>query len=443
VKKTKIFASGAVAAISVIAGLSAACTIVYADTQSVPNPIPTQIVLNQTNVDGVPMVTNSDTHAPSIISDAAVVMDMSTGTLVFAKNPNRLHYPASITKIMTAMIALQRGHLDDSLVASQTACNQEPDKLYLVPGESEPLGKLLYGLLLNSANDAAVVIAEHYGESVQGFADLMNQEANSLGAEHTHFVNPNGLPNPNHVTTAYDMSLITRAAMQYSTFRDLVQTREYHWQGEKWQSELTNLNKMLYYYPGAIGVKTGFTSVAHNTLVVAATRNHETYLAVLMDAPTNFEIRNDAAKIMDYAFTHYHTQTFLAKGTVVSTVFPSPGQEIPVSTTADLVATSPIRDDMNVQTKVALDVISHDLPAGARVGWLQVEQAGHQIASVPLVSTQPIFLHKAEESAPLSHESMYWLVGGVCLLMVLIGTFWVYRRRQLQLNASNWSTPSV
>jgi serine-type D-Ala-D-Ala carboxypeptidase (penicillin-binding protein 5/6) len=442
-KRHRFFVTGMVASVLALTGLAAATPVGYANTADFPNPLPPQVVLNQTNVDGVPMVSNADPNAPQISSDAAVVMDMSTGTIVYAKNPNTSHYPASITKIMTAVIALQRGHLDDVLTASPYAVEQEPDKLYLVPGETEPLGKLLYGLLLISANDAAVVIAEHYGGSVSGFANMMNGEAHQLGAQHTHFANPNGLPNPDHVTTAYDMSLIARAAMQYPEFRSIVDTRSYHWQGEKWQSELTNLNKMLYYYPGAIGLKTGFTSVAHNTLVVAATRNGQTFLAVLLDAQSNVDIRHDASKIMDYAFSHYHTQPILTKGTVVTNVVTTPGIRIPVVTDADLMATSPLNQDVSIHTKVTMDAITRDLPKGTKVGALQVEENGRKITTVPLVLTAPLSLPKQDSEDSGSFTFVYWFVGGLCLLMIGISLFWVKRRKQLNFEGSDWSTPSA
>lgn len=185
-----------------------------AASRSVPTTVPVaesgqpQEVLNQVSGD-VPYV-DGENHSdwPAIVSQAAVVMDMNTGTIVYGKDPLTAHYPASITKIMTAMLALKLGHLNDTLTASANAAGQPPDKLYLKVGEQEKLEPLLYAMLLDSANDVAVEIAEHYGGTVAHFASMMNAEAKALGADHTHFTNPNGLPDPNHVTTAYDLSLI-------------------------------------------------------------------------------------------------------------------------------------------------------------------------------------------------------------------------------------------
>ncbi|MDQ0188441.1 D-alanyl-D-alanine carboxypeptidase family protein [Alicyclobacillus cycloheptanicus] len=357
----------------------AASTSVYA-AQGSGQPV----VIDQTTENGVPMTADPVGGWPAIVSQAAVVMDMNTGTVVYAKNPLAPHYPASLTKILTAMIALQRGHLTDVLTTSAEAANQPPDKLYLVPGEVEPLEKLLYGMMLISANDVAVEIAQQYGGSVAGFAKLMNQEAQSLGAEHSHFVNPNGLPNPNHVTTAYDMAVITRAAMQIPMFRQIVDTRSYNWHGQAWSSHLTNINQMLFSYPGAIGVKTGFTSVAHETLAVAATHGRDTFLAVLLDAPTTTDIDHDATQLLDFAFSHYQTDTVIAKGTRVGTLpDAAAGSAIPVVTSEPVLATEPVGTHPAPATRVVVHPPSGAAPKGTVVGKLSLKSLG-QAESVPV-----------------------------------------------------------
>ncbi len=341
-------------------------------------------ILNQNYENGIPMTAQPENTWPDIVSQAGVVMDLSTGTVLYAKNPLETHFPASITKIMTAIISLQHGALTDELSASENAVGQPSDKVYMVPGEMHTLQELLYALLLDSANDAAVEIAENYGGSVAGFSSMMNQEAIQLGAAHTHFENPNGLPDSKHVTTAYDMALITRAAMQIPEFRQIVQTKMFHWDGLVWHSDLWNLNRMLFYYPGAIGVKTGFTTAARETLVFAATRQSQTFLVVLMDAPTDFEIRNDASHLLDYAFSHYKTETIYPSGMSAGTMTDPLGNRIDLMTTNPVLATVDRAASLNFASQLKVNAPDAEERQGSIVGQMVYFIDGAPEVSVPV-----------------------------------------------------------
>lgn len=251
---------------------------------------------------------------PPLQAEGAVLMDLSTGQVLYAKNPTLHLYPASITKIMTALLALKKGRLSDPIRVSALAASQPPNKVYLVPGEVEPLKKMLYGLLIDSGNDAAVAIAQRYGGSVAGFARMMNLEAWRLGCRNTHFVNPNGLQNPDHYTCAYDMALIARRAMQIPEFRKIVDTKYYLWRGKEWTSYLSNLNQLLWTYPGANGVKTGWTNHAEQTIVVTATRGKLSLLAVLMHVNGLQTVNQEAAALLNYGFSNFHQGVVIPKG---------------------------------------------------------------------------------------------------------------------------------
>ncbi|MCL6454353.1 MAG: D-alanyl-D-alanine carboxypeptidase [Alicyclobacillus sp.] len=403
-----------------------------ADDTAAAAPIPETYpeVINETSSAGVPM-TAQPIPGPSIVSQAAVVMDLNTGTVVYAKDPLVEHYPASLTKMMTALLALQDGHLTDKVTVSQDAASQPPDKLYFVPGEEKTLEQMLYGLLLISANDAAVAIAEHYGGSVAGFAQMMNAEAKTLGANHTHFDNPNGLPDPNHVTTAYDLALIARAAMQYPEFRKIVDTKSYAWHGEAWQSQLTNINQMLYSYPGCIGIKTGFTSVAHETLAVAARRGHDTFLAVLLDAPTNYAIDHDATTLLNFAFDHYHTQTVVHRGQVVGHVRSATGADLPLFATTDVVATvengHPIQPSERLQLRPL--TTAEELALHVHAADLRVSVPGQAGVIVPVDTHVPM----ATPALALP-TTLWWrrwpLWSGMAAAALVAG--YVLRRRQVR-----------
>ncbi len=380
--------------------------------------------LNVVVRDGMPYTATPVANWPAIVSQSAVVVDLNTGTVIYGKDPLARHYPASITKILTALIALQRGHLTDRLTTSKLAAEQGGNRVYLVPGEVEPLEKLLYGLMLNSGNDAAVVIAQKYGGSVSHFAEMMNEEAVALGATHSHFDNPNGMPDPNHWTTAYDMGRITEAAMKIPEFDKIVSTKTYKWTGKDWTSTLVNLNHMLFTYPGAIGVKTGFTMAAHETLVVAAKRGNQTFLAVLMDAPLDAQIRNDATQLLNFAFAHYRTQTVLPKGSVVAVVKNPDGTANSIVTDAPCLATVPIGHSIQTQVHLGWSVPKTSMPANSPVGILQVSQNGQELSTnLPVVLKDPYTLHKAPPIDAHPFELALLFAGGALALVLLVSKF--------------------
>lgn len=407
-----------------------------ANLARVPNTaaatLPASAVLNRTWHDGVPMVAQTAAaQPPSIVSQAAVVMDMNTGTLVYEKDPLVAHYPASITKIMTAMLALQHGQLTDEVPVTKEAADQPPDKLYFVPGEQEPLKQMLYGLLLISANDAAVAIAQKYGGSTAGFAKMMNQEAVQLGATHTHFVNPNGLPNPDHVTTAYDMALIAQAAMQYPEFRKIVATRSYAWKGQAWQSNLTNINSMLSHYPGAIGIKTGYTSVAHETLAVAAKHGNDTFLAILMDSPTNYSIQHDATSLLNFAFNNYHSEVVAKPGQVVGHIQNASGQLVPLRTTEGVVATVANGSTLNASSHLQMRPISSTAAQAGHVyaADLLYTVPGEPKVSVPVDTDLPLAMPPTLDVTTTPHHR-WQNVGWATVAVLFIAGLELWRRKR-------------
>ena len=322
---------------------------------------------------------------PTLLSQSAVLMDMTTGQIMYQKNPYERLYPASITKIMTALLALKYGHLNDQIRTSVNAANQVPNKVYLVPGEVHNLQQMLYGLLIDSGNDAAVAIAEHYGKSVAGFATLMNQEAAHLGAVNTHFVNPNGLQNADHYTCAYDMALIARRAMQFPEFRKIVSTKYYLWKGQEWTSDLSNLNEMLWTYPGANGVKTGWTNHAEQTMVVSATRNGHTLLAVLMKVPLLGEMQTDATTLLNYGFSTFKNAVIVPTGTKVATISLD-NHPASLSLEAPLMAQVPLAGASQVSSPVKIPAVFSHIPLVQGIESMRANPVHVPIdSSVPIV----------------------------------------------------------
>lgn len=248
-------------------------------------------------------------EAPELQAETALLMEAQSGQILYSKNPDKPMYPASITKILTGIIAIESGRLDDTVTVSYNAINAGGTRVYLEEGEQKKLRDLVYALLINSGNDAAVAIAEHLGGSEAGFAKMMNEKARELGATHSHFVNPSGMPDDDHVTTAHDMALITRYAMNNATFREVVGTKEYPWEGEGWQpGHIVNHNRLLWDYEGATGVKNGYTDDAQQTFVASSERDGQKLIAVTLKVPgSSKNIYHDLEQLMDYGYEAFET----------------------------------------------------------------------------------------------------------------------------------------
>ena len=260
---------------------------------------------NSSNTTGTTSVTK-----PVIQAEGAVVIDAATGNILYGKNERTRFYPASTTKLMTAMLVLERASLGETVTFSKTATtNLESGavSLNLTEGDQLTVEQCLYGLLLKSANEIGNALAEHVAGSVSGFAELMNQKAAALGCTGTHFTNTHGLNDSNHYTTAYDMALIARAAFQNQTLCNINTTTSYKFPATKKEAArtITIGHKMMYpsdsrYYQGIIGGKTGYTSLAGNTLVTGVERNGVRIIAVVMKSKSTQYI--DTKALLDYGF---------------------------------------------------------------------------------------------------------------------------------------------
>lgn len=241
---------------------------------------------------------------PSLSAQSAVLLEADSGAVICEKNANTRLPMASTTKIMTALVALELSKPDAVICVDGRAVGTEGSSIYLCEGEELTLEELLYALMLESANDAAVAIAIGISGSEEAFVDEMNRKATSLGLSDTHFANPHGLDAEAHYTTANELAVITRAALQNSLFKTIVSTRKTTISHQETDGVrlLVNHNKMLRQYDGCIGVKTGYTQKSGRCLVSAAERNGVTVIAVTIDSPDDW---NDHTKLLDYGFAHY------------------------------------------------------------------------------------------------------------------------------------------
>ena len=280
----------------------------------------------------------------NLSSEAVLLMEASTGKVVYEKNGYEKKYPASTTKIMTAILAIEHCNLNETATASEFAINSVPSgysTANIQIGETLSVKDLLYALMLQSANESAVILAEHVSGSQEAFANLMNEKAKELGCKNTHFINPNGIHTENHYTTAYDLALITQYAMKNQTFRDIVKTTSFTLPATtSYPSEsrtYANTNNLIiydarnrpdnYYYKYATGVKTGYTSAAKNCLVASAEKNGIEYISVVLGASITYESTGsvshryvDTISLFDYAFDNFSFRKLKSANNLIKTI---------------------------------------------------------------------------------------------------------------------------
>ena len=319
---------------------------------------------------------------------AACVMEMETGRVLFEYNARARLPMASTTKVMTALLAIENGDLSSEVTCSSNAFGVPGTSIYLAEGETLTLEQMLYGLMLASGNDAAVAIAEHIGGSVPQFVQRMNARAAELGAANTHFANPNGLPDDTHVTTAYDLARIARAAMGNEAFRRIVSTRsaQIPWAGRTYSRQLRNKNRLLETYPGATGVKTGFTSRAGRCLVFGASRDGMELVGVVLNCSDWFD---EAARLMDACFETYTMARVLGPTMAAGKIAVIDGRQASARLCAMQDLRVPLCEGESAQ--VVLDVpqaVRAPGYAGQHIGTAQVVVGGKALASCEIVLSE-------------------------------------------------------
>lgn len=258
--------------------------------------------------------------ASAVSARSAVLVDGSTGRVLFEKQANTKGLIASTTKIMTALVVCEQCNVLDRMRIPKEAVGIEGSSMYLREGEVLTIQELLYGLMLRSGNDAAVALAIYCGGTVEGFAELMNDKARNLGLKDTHFANPNGLDSPGHYSTAKDMATLACYAMQNPIFAQTVSTKTVKI-GDRF---LKNHNKLLWSVEGADGVKTGFTKAAGRILVSSATRQGRRLVAVTMNDPDDWQ---DHKELLEKGFSQFAVRQIVAEGECLGTVEVAGGQD--------------------------------------------------------------------------------------------------------------------
>ena len=327
----------------------------------------------------------------SLSASSAVLYEPSTGQVFYAKDANTRRPMASTTKIMTALVAIENGSLDDKIKVAKEAVGIEGSSVYLREGETVTLESLLYAVLLASANDAAAAIAYGIAGSMSAFVDMMNEKAAALGLSDTHFVNPHGLHDDDHYTTALELAKIAGAAMKNEVFRNITSTvRHTVSLGDGTVSRvLFNHNRLLLMYKGAIGVKTGFTKASGRCLVGAAERDGLTMIAVTLNAPNDWQ---DHRTLFDYGFSNYESRTLVPAGdySLSTPVLSGTASTASLTNTAPLKAILPKNAPYTLRAVLNERPLSAPLSKGEHVGFLYAVSGGKEIASVPLITQEEV-----------------------------------------------------
>jgi len=322
---------------------------------------------------------------------SAIVMDTVTGQVLYERDIDTRRYPASTTKMMTLIVALEHGRLDDIVTVSKHAEGVEGSTLWLVQGDKIPLGELLTGMMMHSGNDATVAVAEHIAGSVPAFVEMMNEKAAEIGAYNTHFVNPNGLPDENHYTTAFDLAKIAAYGYSLPHFEEIVSKQEviYDWVKDP-AKKLRNENQMLWLYRGANGVKTGYTDAAGRCLVSAARRDGMQLVAVVLDS---YYMWNDSIALLDYGFQNARPKTLVKKGEVVAKVEVADGRQDEVELVAaeSLVAVEKLGETGKVEKKLEIpEEVAAPIKKGDVVGKVVCYYDGKRQGAIYLLAAKDV-----------------------------------------------------
>ena len=324
-------------------------------------------------------------------ASCAVLMEAESGRVLYEQESRQPRLIASITKLMTALVALESGiSLQEPFPVPDQAVGVEGSSIYLKPEEEVTLEELLYGMMLRSGNDAALAVAIRCGGSVEQFVARMNEKSAQLGMKNTHFANPNGLNAEDHYSSAYDMALLARACLENETLARIVSTKTI----AIGQRSFTNHNKLLWQYEGCVGLKTGYTEKAGRTLVSAARRDGMTLIAVTLNDPDDWK---DHKSLLDWGFASFRLEQ-AADQTACAGRLPVSGGLVPfvcAVPTEDFFYPAEAGEKLSVRLQWHSCSLTAPVLPGEELGILRICCDGREIAQVPLTARQGVYDNRA------------------------------------------------
>lgn len=337
---------------------------------------------------------------PKVYADGAILIDSKTGRILWGKNEEKELSMASTTKIMTAILAIESGKLDEKVIVSKTATKAPEVKLHIQENEEFLLSDLLYPLMLESSNDVAIAISEHIYGSTENFCLEMTKKAKKLGAMNTIFKTPNGLDKEDHHSTAKDMAIIAKYAMENEIFVDIINTPNFTFNSNLKAYSVTNKNKLLTSYDGANGIKTGFTNMAGNCFVGSATRGNISLISVVLASGWGSQGREqkwiDTKEILNYGFQNYFYKDIIKSGEICGkiNIDRSKTKEISVAYGKSFTILLNKEEERTLEIKTELfDTYMAPIVKGSTVGKTLIKVKGQIIGQIPIVTTKSCERH--------------------------------------------------
>lgn len=333
-----------------------------------------------------------------LAAESAILVDAQSGKILYEKDAHKVLYPASMTKIMTlvvAMEAVQAGKvkLDDQVIASENAASYGGSQIYLAAGEKLTLYQLLLGVALASGNDASVAVAEHIAGSHENFVELMNKKAEQLGMKNTHFMNCNGLHDDNHYTTAYDFSLLGLEALRYPELRKICTIKHYRIREDSKPFQFDNKNKLLWWYPGADGFKTGWTVDAKYCFTGTVERNGLRFISVVMGVKEQRGQFRDTMTLYNWGFLQYIYKEFYQDNEALTNIKVGKGvvEQVKVIPEKKVGITILKGADKNLTTQMEVNPMANaPVQKGDVVGHISVVQDGNIVARTNIIAAEAV-----------------------------------------------------
>lgn len=401
--------------------------------------LPILIVIILGNFCSFSYAENFSTDNLNISGEGAILIDEETGQILYEKNAHKQLYPASTTKIMTGILAIELGDLNEKVtITDEIIEGLDGTHIALEPGEELTLNDLVHALLIGSANDAAVAIAIHISGSVEKFVDLMNQKAEKIGASNTHFENPNGLPDDNHVTTAYDLALISKYAMKNRTFKDIVKNYYYIIPATNKKDEsryLQSSNRLLYSqkkidlngetipikYDGVYGIKSGYTTVAQQCLAASAKKGNTKLISIVLKSEGR-NIYIDTHKLLNYGFNNFEKNSLTFKNEFMGNVRIKNGinKFITSVTEDDFYVYIPKGSSSRIKSDISLpSSLEAPISKGQTLGKIEYFLDGNSLGHVNIVSAEDV------EAMPFYEQIIKnYLIGKWQLSLIILFVFW-------------------
>ncbi|WAA13818.1 D-alanyl-D-alanine carboxypeptidase [Fervidibacillus halotolerans] len=349
----------------------------------------------------VPQVGYAEEQAIELADQAksALLMEMETGTILYEKNSDERLSPASMTKIMTMLLmmeALEKGkiRLDEKIRTSEYAASMGGSQIFLEEGEEMTVDELLQAIAIGSANDASVVMAERIAGSEKAFVQMMNERAQQLGLKNTKFQNSTGLPAEDHYSSAKDMAIMARELLKYDIITKYTgQYESYLREGTKKKFWLVNTNRLVKFYPGVDGLKTGFTSEAKYCLTATAKRDGMRIIAVIFGAPTSKERNRQISKMFDYAYSQFETVPLYKKGQTVGEVVVQKGEKQKLKAETESPISILVKKGEkveNIKKELEFEKVKAPVKKGDRIGTIKISENGNTIIEKSLVAGETI-----------------------------------------------------